>query len=134
VARDYEKRISDFTKRHAEKVTLVAINVNGIPEDSLERMKERAKSQKFSYAYLFDKSQQIARDYGASGTPEFFLLSPERKIVYMGAMDDSTNPTKAKTNYLDLAVEAALAGQAPKTKETFANGCRIRFDRRRRPQ
>jgi IMP dehydrogenase/GMP reductase len=119
-------------KRHAEKVAVVAINVNRVPEDSPAKMKERAESQKFPYAYLFDETQQIARDYGASGTPEFFLLSPERKIVYMGAMDDSTDPKKAKTNYLEAAVEAALAGKAPEKTETFANGCRIRYDRRRR--
>jgi peroxiredoxin len=132
IARDYVARISEFTKRHAEKVAVVAINVNRVPEDSPAKMKERAESQKFPYAYLFDETQQIARDYGASGTPEFFLLSPERKIVYMGAMDDSTDPKKAKTNYLEAAVEAALAGKAPEKTETFANGCRIRYDRRRR--
>ena len=50
----------------------------------------------------------------------------------MGAMDDDTDAAKAKTNYLEAAVTAALAGKTPETKETFANGCRIRFARSRR--
>jgi peroxiredoxin len=137
IARDYEERIGEFTKRHADKVAVVAINVNLVPEDSPEQMKKRAEAQKFPFAYLFDESQQIARDYGATGTPEFFLLSPEkageRKVLYMGAMDDDTDPDKAKTNYLEAAVEAALSGKTPAKAETFANGCRIRFARTRRP-
>ena len=132
VAVDYEDRIIEFAKTHADDVAVVAINVNRVPEDSLEKMKERAKEKEFPYPYLFDETQQIAKDYGAGGTPEFFVLSAERKIVYMGAMDDSADVKAKKTDYLAPAVEAALSGSKPKVAETYAHGCRIRYVPKRR--
>jgi peroxiredoxin len=132
VAADYEDRIIAFANEYSDRVGVVAINVNRIPEDSLEMMKKRAEEKKFPFPYLFDESQKIAKDYGAAFTPEFFVLSPERKIVYMGGMDDSSNPAQVKNNFLAPAVEAALAGVAPEKAETAAIGCRIRFARERR--
>jgi peroxiredoxin len=132
---DYEDRMIAFAKKHCTpeaKVALVAINVNKVEEDSLPEMQKRAKEKQFPYPYLFDATQQIAKDYGATFTPEFFVLGKDRKIVYMGAMDDKTNPTEAKTNYVELAVAAALTGKSPETKETVARGCLVRYERKRR--
>jgi peroxiredoxin len=128
---DYEDRLIDFARRHAAKVGVVAINVNAVPADSMEKMKERQAEKKFPYPYIYDASQKIAKDYGAEGTPEVFLLSPERKIVYMGAIDDADNPKDVQHKYLEDALTAALAGETPAVQETFANGCRIRWARRR---
>ncbi len=132
IAVDYEDRILAFAAKHAESVAVVAINVNTIEEDRLEAMKAHAEEKGFTFPYLFDETQQIAKDFGATGTPEFCLLSPERKVIYMGALDDNTDPAAVKTRYLEDAVAAALAGRAPEKAETFANGCRIRYERRRR--
>jgi peroxiredoxin len=134
VAVAYEDRILAFARKFGGadgKVAVVAINVNNLPEDGLPQMKERAKEKEFSFPYLYDKSQKIARDYGASYTPEFFVLNKERKVVYMGALDDKINPADAKVNYLVAAVEAALAGKKPATGETLAHGCRIAYKRER---
>lgn len=140
IARDYEDRIMEFARQHAKEVSVVAINVNNVPEDSLEKMRERAEARKFPYPYLYDKSQQIAKDYGAQGTPEFFLLSPTgndsgkggRKVLYMGAMDDSSQAESVTKHYLADALAASQKGEQPKVKETYTIGCRIRFDRERR--
>jgi peroxiredoxin len=132
VATDYEDRIIALAKKYADRVALVAINVNRTPGDSPEKMKKRAEEKQFPYPYLFDDTQQIAKDYGAAFTPEFFVLGPDRKIVYMGGMDDNSNPAEVKVRYLDPAVEAALAGTKPKVAEAVAIGCRIRFARQRR--
>jgi peroxiredoxin len=132
---DYEDRIIAFAKQHARKdgkVALIAINVNAVEEDSLPKMKERSQKKGFPFAYLYDESQEIAREYGATYTPEFFVLDRDRKIVYMGALDDDTDADKATVNYVALAVEAAIAGQKPKTTETVAVGCLVRFARKRR--
>ncbi len=131
VAVDYEDRIIAFAKKHADDVAVVAINVSRAEEDSLEKMKERAEKKKFPYPYVQDPSQQVGREYGAGGTPEFFVLSPERKIVYMGALDDDGDAKKAKTDYLESATQAALKGTKPKVAETYAHGCRIRYARKR---
>ncbi len=131
VARDYEDRIFALARRNPQEVAVVAINVNRTPEDSLEKMTERAKSREFPFLYLADDTQNIGRLYGASATPDFFVLSPERKIVYMGSLDDHNDPAEAKTNYVAAAIDAALAGGKPATGETFARGCGIRYARQR---
>jgi peroxiredoxin len=132
VAVDYEDRIIEFAKKHAADVAVVAINVSRASEDSLEKMQERATAKGFPYPYLFDASQKIGQDYGASGTPEFFVLSPTRQIVYMGAMDDSADLAMKTVDYLEPAVQAALAGKTPEIAETHAHGCRIRYARKSR--
>ena len=135
VAAGYEERLIDFAKRRSETVAVVAINVNKIPQDSLEKMKERAAEREFPYAYLFDESQKIAKDFGAGSTPEVILLDRDRKVVYMGAIDDSTDPSNVAKKYLDDAVDAVLAGKTPETAETYPHGCRIRYEHaRRRPR
>lgn len=132
---DYEDRLVAFAKKYCTpegKVALVAVNVNQIDEDSLPKMKERAEKKGFTFPYLFDETQQIAKDYGATFTPEFFVLDRERKIVYMGAMDDQTDPAKVTARYVETAVEAVLGGKAIEVKETVARGCLVRYARKRR--
>ncbi|MFT4556439.1 MAG: thioredoxin family protein [Planctomycetales bacterium] len=132
---DYENRLIAFAKKHSGKdnrVALVAVNVNKVDEDLPPKMKEKAEAKGFKFPYLFDETQQIAKDFGAGFTPEFFVLSKDRKVVYMGAMDDSPNADKVKRRYVDEAVAAALAGNLPEVRETVPIGCRIRIERTRR--
>lgn len=128
---EYEDRIIAFTKKYAERVAVVAINVNTIPEDKLDAMKKKAEKKKFPFVYLYDETQKIARAYGAIWTPEFFILNKERKIAYMGALDDKTKEADVKDKYLEKAIDSLLKGEAPATKETTARGCLIRYKRER---
>jgi peroxiredoxin len=135
VAVGYEDRIIAFAKRHAgpdSPVALVAVNVNTIEEDLLPKMKERAKEKGFTFQYLYDESQKIARDYGATTTPEFFVLDKDRKIAYMGAMDEAGPPAAAAKHFVEDAVQAVLKGGKPAVAETFPRGCMIRFARPKR--
>lgn len=131
---DYERRIDDLARKHAGKdarVAVIAINSNLIPEDSPEAMKRRAEERGFSFPYLFDASQEVAKSFGAVRTPEFFVLDRERRIVYMGGFDDATKPADVKKRHVEDAVEAVLAGREVAVKETAPVGCLIRFDRKR---
>jgi peroxiredoxin len=135
VAVDYEDRLIELAKKYAGpmgSVAVVAINVNRIPADRLPKMVERANEKKFPFPYLYDESQQIARDYGATFTPEFFVLDRDRKIAFMGGMDDDSNPAQVKTKYLEPAIDAVLAKTKPATAEALARGCLIRYERRQR--
>jgi peroxiredoxin len=135
VATAYEDRILAFSKKFAGpagKVALVAINVNTIAEDRLDKMKERAEAKGFDFPYLYDETQKIGKAFGAAFTPEFFVLDRQRRVVYMGGMDDNSQAADVKHNYLDPAVEAALAGKLPSTAEAPAIGCRVRYARERR--
>ncbi len=132
VAVAYEDRIIDFVKKHAapgSKVGFVAINVNNLEQDKLPAMKVRAKDKGFNFPYAYDPSQKIATDLGASVTPEFYVFNKDRKLVYQGALDDDNDPKKATTNYLEMAVKAALDGkEAPKS--TKARGCTVKYEKK----
>jgi peroxiredoxin len=129
VAVAYEDRLIEFVKKHGGpdgKVAFVAINVNNLDADKLPKMKERAKEKGFNFDYIYDSSQKIGRELGASVTPEFFVYNKDRKLVYMGAMDDSQSAPKVK--HLEEAVKAALAGEMPKVKETRPLGCPVKYE------
>ncbi|MCA9225781.1 MAG: thioredoxin family protein [Planctomycetales bacterium] len=132
---DYEDRLNQLAQKYAaadSAVGVVAINVNKAEKDALPAMIERAREKKFTFPYLYDESQQIARDFGASRTPEFFVLNADRKIVYMGAMDDDATGKDIKQHFVAEAIAAALAGKLPETKETVPIGCNVRYERTRR--
>ncbi len=128
VAVRYEDRMIDFNKKYGKKVDFVAINVNNYAADKLPKMKERAKAKGFNFPYLYDESQEIARALKARVTPEFYVFNKNRELVYWGAMDDNSNASKAKTNYVQAAVDASLAGKAPKVTKTNARGCSVKYD------
>jgi peroxiredoxin len=135
IATDYEDRIIDIAQKYADpkgKVALVAVNVNRLEEDRLPNMKERAEKKGFGFPYLYDESQKIAKEYGASFTPEVFVLDRDRKIAYMGGIDDSSNPDQVKEHYLKDAIQSLLDGDVPEKPETTAIGCRIRYARDRK--
>lgn len=131
---DYEQRIGDLAARFAEKsVAVVPICVNQVKQDRLDALTERVKKQKLGFHYLYDESQQIAKDFGAVFTPEFFVLNQDRKVVYMGAFDDSTEkPENVKEKWVEDAITATLAGKRPGTAETVARGCLVRYARKRK--
>ncbi|MGC3969654.1 MAG: thioredoxin family protein [Pirellulales bacterium] len=137
VATEYEDRIVAFAKKYADpksKTAFVAVNVNKIPADNLEAMKKRAESKKFPFVYMYDESQKIAKEYGATFTPEFFVINKDRKIAYMGGFDDQSSAALVKKHYLEDALEQIQKGKTPATKETVAIGCMIRYERERRKQ
>ncbi len=129
---DVEDRLIALSKK-LTKVggALVAINVNTIDEDSIEAMRQRADEKGFDFDYLYDPSQKIAKAFGAKTTPEFFVLGQDRKIVYMGALDDSPDGKAVNHRYVDAAIDAVLGGKTVEVNETVPIGCRIRFARTR---
>jgi len=135
VAAGYEDRIIALAKKYsgpASPVAVVAVNVNTVESDRLDKMQERAKEKGFPYPYLYDETQKIAKDYGALFTPEFFVIDKDRRIAYMGAMDDANPPRPESKHYLDDAVRAVLDGRKPPVAETQARGCAIRFAKSKR--
>lgn len=131
----YEDRLIAFAKKHCgtdSKVALIAINVNNGEADRIDKMKERCKEKGFNFAYLYDPSQKIARDLGATRTPEFFVFDKNRKLVYTGAFDDGkAKAENATKQYVETAVLAALKGQAASETETAPVGCGIQFDKKK---
>ncbi len=132
---NYEDRLNALAKQHAGpngKVAVVAVCVNLVEADRLPKLQARAKEKDFAFQYLSDESQKIAKDYGAIFTPEFYVLNKARQVVYMGAMDDSTDAGRVQHKYVEAAVAAALKGDKPAVTETLARGCRVRYARDRK--
>ncbi len=132
---DYEDRLNalhQFCSDTEGAARLLVINSNYGRDESLERMAERAKESEFHFSYVKDADQSVARSFGAVYTPEFFVFDSNDRLVYKGALDDSTNAEEAKTNYVTDAVSAILTGEPVETAEVGARGCTIRFKRRRR--
>jgi peroxiredoxin len=137
IAADYEARIDQLAKKYggeSGQVAVVAICVNRVEADRLPALTAHVKEHNLHFPFLYDESQQIARAYGAIYTPQFFVLDRDRKITYMGALDDSTDADKVTVHHLDAALQATLAGRAPETTETVPRGCTIRYERERRRQ
>lgn len=129
VAVAYEDRLVQLANDYADRpFQLVAINVNNLEEDKLPAMKERAAEKGFQFPYLYDPSQEIGRAYGATVTPHVFLLKADRKVVYMGAIDDSQKAEKVVQHYLRDAIDAVLNGTTPATPSTQQFGCSIRYE------
>jgi peroxiredoxin len=112
-------------------VQLIAINANDsskYPDDSFEKMKERAREKHFNFPYLHDESQQVARAYGAERTPEVFLFDKAGTLRYHGVIDDNyDDQTGVKVKFLRDALDAILSGKAPITNETKPVGCTIKW-------
>jgi len=129
VAKAYEERLIALQDDYKAKgVQVVAVNVNNLPADRLDKMKERAAAKGFNFPYLYDATQKMGRDYGATCTPHAFVLGKARKIVYMGAIDDSMNADKVKKDYLRDALDALLDGKDPPEAKTRQFGCSIKWD------
>jgi len=127
-ARDVEDRLIELTKEFPNSdMRLIAINVNVVKDDSLAAMKQRAEEKGFTYPYLHDPTQKIAKDFGAIKTPEFFVLDADGKVVYMGSLDDSPDGKAVNKRHVAAAVRAVLAGTKPETTETVPIGCRVRY-------
>lgn len=126
----WEKRIAEIGNTYREKgVGVIQINSNdpAVAGDTFESMQERAKERGFQFPYVVDASSDVARAFGATRTPEFFLYDKDGKLVYHGALDDNKDASKASQSYLKDALDAMLAGKPIQTAETKAVGCTIKF-------
>jgi len=129
VAKAYEERLielaRDFQKRD---VVTVAISVSLVEADSLDAMKKRAVEKKYPFTYLHDPDQKTGQSYGSYCTPSVFLLDGDRRIAYMGKIDDSMYADRVEEGFLRDAIEAVLKGEKPEITETKPIGCPIEYD------
>jgi len=127
----YEDRTIALAKEYADRVAFVAINANDAvkyPEDSFENMQRRAKEKDYPFPYLHDESQEVARAYGATRTPEFFVFDSNRVLRYHGRLDDNwENPAEVKQQYLRDALNALLNSQEPPVTQTEPVGCSVKW-------
>ncbi len=126
--------LAEFAREYQAKgLAVVGINSNDYashPDDSPEKMREEIAKRGYSFPYLVDESQDVARAFEAACTPDFFLFDAEHRLAYRGQFDDS-RPSKEETPVtgedLRAAAEAVLAGQAPSERQKPSMGCNIKW-------
>ena len=122
LAKDYQSR----------GLAMVGINSNdavAFPDDAPAKMVEEAKSRGYTFPYLFDESQHVAKEYRAACTPDFFLFDKSRRLVYRGQLDSSRPDSGVPVTGADLraAIDAVLAGKAPSSDQKPSIGCNIKW-------
>lgn len=129
-AKLYEDRLIALHNTYEPKgYPVIAINPNSINggKEGYEAMQERAKEKEFPFVYLMDDKQEIYPKYGAVRTPHVFILDAERKIQYIGTIDDnSRSPEDVKVKYVEDAISALEKGEKPTPNLTKAIGCPIK--------
>jgi len=122
LGRDYQSR----------SVGIVAINANDVanyPADSPERMQAEARRTGYTFPYLYDESQSVAKAYRAACTPDFFLFDTEHRLVYRGQFDDSRPGNALPVTGKDLraALDAVLSGKEISQDQKASIGCNIKW-------
>jgi peroxiredoxin len=118
---------SDYADRGVSVVAISSNDAEAYPEDSFEKMRARAREQEFTFDYLYDESQEIARTLGSERTPEVFVFDRDRRLVYHGAIDDSRDETAVAQHYLRDALDSVLAAEDPEVAETPPVGCSMKW-------
>ena len=121
--------VEKFNKNGVGWAGINSNSENTYPEDSFPNMIERMKKHKFPWVYLYDKSQEVAKAYGALRTPHFYVFNEERKLVYTGrGVDSPRDPSKMTINNLDMALDELTSGKPVSVSVTNPIGCNIKWD------
>lgn len=116
----------------ARGLAVVGINSNdvaGYPADSPEQMVAEAEARGYAFPYLYDETQEVAQAYQAAYTPDLFVFDKKMKLAYRGQLDSSRPDSGIPITGQDLraALDAVLAGQAPRVDQTPSLGCNIKW-------
>jgi peroxiredoxin len=126
-----ERLVRDARELQALGVGVVAISSNdavGYPEDSFDNMRRIALEWALPFPYLYDESQQVARDYGAVCTPDFFGYDAQAKLRYRGRLDSSgKSETPGAARELFEAMRAIAAGGSAPAEQNPSIGCSIKW-------
>ena len=135
VAKKYEKRVEQLDHQFKSKsFPVIAISSNDVqvnPGDSFAEMQKRATAEAYTFPYLYDESQDIAKRFGATNTPHVYVLAKEENqlvVKYIGAIDNNADDaSKADKKYVSDAVNSLLKGKDPQIAATKAIGCGIKW-------
>jgi hypothetical protein len=126
----WHDRLVEVAEDYAERgVRFLAVNSNDAeryPADGPDEMRARFERERWPFPYLFDESQEAAREWGARTTPHVFVLDSELRIVYEGAPDADHQDPRLRARWVREALDAVLAGSEP-PPDTEPIGCSIKW-------
>ena len=120
---------AEYQKRGVAVVAIASNDAKAYPEDGPEGMAAEAKEVGYTFPYLFDETQEVAKAYGAACTPDFFLFDRERRLFYRGQMDGSRPGNGVPVTGEDLrrALDAVLDGRPAPEVQRPSLGCNIKW-------
>jgi peroxiredoxin len=126
---EISKLAKEYTTKGFGFIGISSNDVENYPQDSPERMKVKAKEEDYTFPYLYDKTQEIAKAYDAACTPDFYLFDDGLKLVYRGQLDDSRPENDLKLTGGDLrkAMDAILKGSPIPKHQKPSIGCSIKW-------
>lgn len=126
-----DKIVRDMAELKKNGIGAIAIMPNDVenyPEDSFKNMKKLSKEKNFSFPYVIDETQEIAKKYDAVCTPDFFGFDKNLQLVYRGRLDDAGRDSKqnSKRDLFEAMLSVAKTGKAPE-KQFSSMGCSIKW-------
>ena len=128
----YHKELAKLTKDYLKDINMVAISSNDVinyPQDNPKKMKDLWSTLGLSFPYLYDETQQIAKNFKAECTPEFYLFNSNQKLVYRGRMDETSPGSNNEPSGKDLRKAINnLQENKPISEDQFPSmGCNIKW-------
>ena len=129
IKKELAKLGNDYQNKNIAIVAISSNDAENYPDDAPERLKAMAREEDFSFPFLYDETQAIAKAYHAACTPDFFLYDEGRTLVYRGQLDDSRPGNGKPVHGKDLrsAIEAVLADRSVDAKQRPSMGCNIKW-------
>lgn len=123
------KLANDYLSKGVAFIAISSNDVNDYPQDGPEQMTEHAKKNNYTFPYLYDETQEVAKAYDAACTPDFYVFDSELKNVYHGRLDNSRpNSTIPVTgNDIRKSLDALLANTSPVPNQFPSMGCNIKW-------
>ncbi len=122
--------VQEYTPKGVAFVGINSNDAEAYPEDAPERMPAHARAVGYTFPYLYDATQEVARAYDAACTPDFYVFDADRKLVYRGQLDSSRpkrNPIAPTGEDLRAALDAVLDGRPVNPLQRPSGGCNIKW-------
>ncbi len=129
VRREIARTIAEYQRRGLAAVGISSNDIATHPQDGPESMAKEAAEAGYTFPYLYDETQEVARAYRAACTPDFFLFDAHRALVYRGQLDDSRPGNGVPLTGTDLraALDAVLSGLPVPADQKPSRGCGIKW-------
>jgi peroxiredoxin len=126
---EFARFAKEYEAKGLKVVAIASNSIDEFPEDGPEGMKQEAEEAGYTFPYLFDKDQSVAKTFKAACTPDLFLFDSSRRLAYRGQFDGSRPKNNVPVTGSDLraATDAVLAGRAPSEQQRPSMGCNIKW-------
>jgi peroxiredoxin len=129
IAPGLAKLARDYQSKGVAVVAISSNNVASHPDDSPEKMKQEAAAREYTFPYLYDENQSVAKAYRAACTPDFYIFDGQQNLVYRGQLDASRPENGIPVTGTDIraALDAVLAKKPVATEQKPSIGCNIKW-------